>query len=92
LPPEAIQRVVRQGFGRFRRCYDQARLEQPGLQARVATRFVVGRDGSVSTASSSGDGTTALHACVAESFRALSFPQPEGGVVSVVYPIVFSPE
>jgi hypothetical protein len=92
LPPEAVQRVVRQGFGRFRRCYDDVRREQPALSARVSTSFVIGRDGSVTSASSSGDGPSRLGACVADAFRALSFPRPEGGVVKVVYPIVFSPE
>jgi hypothetical protein len=28
---------------------------------------------------------------VVRSFYGLSFPQPEGGIVTVVYPIMFSP-
>jgi hypothetical protein len=31
-------------------------------------------------------------ACVMERFKALTFPQPEGGIVTVVYPIVFAPD
>ena len=30
-------------------------------------------------------------ACVVRGFGNLSFPQPEGGIVTVVYPIIFSP-
>lgn len=30
--------------------------------------------------------------CVVAKFAALTFPKPEGGIVTVVYPIVFSPE
>jgi hypothetical protein len=30
-------------------------------------------------------------ACVTQTFYSLSFPAPEMGIVSVVYPIMFSP-
>jgi hypothetical protein len=29
--------------------------------------------------------------CVVRGFGNLSFPQPEGGMVTVVYPIIFNP-
>jgi hypothetical protein len=29
--------------------------------------------------------------CVVRAYYGLSFPQPEGGIVTVVYPIMFSP-
>jgi hypothetical protein len=29
--------------------------------------------------------------CVIAEYRKLQFPKPEGGVVTVVYPIVFNP-
>ena len=29
--------------------------------------------------------------CVTRAFYGLSFPQPEGGIVKVTYPIMFSP-
>ena len=78
LPPEVIQRIVRQNFGRFRFCYENALRNNPSLQGRVAVRFVIGRDGAVS--------------CVVRAFYGLSFPQPdEGGIVTVVYPIMFTP-
>jgi hypothetical protein len=93
LPPEAVQRVVRQSFGRFRACYERGLLPCPGLTGRITTRFVIGRDGAVraaeNVASDVTDGTVVT--CVTEAFRGLSFPEPEGGVVTVVYPIVFSP-
>lgn len=33
----------------------------------------------------------AVEECVVAKFAALTFPKPEGGIVKVVYPIVFSP-
>ncbi len=92
LPPEVIQRIVRQNFGRFRLCYENGLRENPNLQGRVTVRFVIGRDGSVSDVGGGGDIPDAgVISCVTRAFYGLSFPQPEGGVVTVSYPIVFSP-
>ena len=93
LPPETIQRVVRQNFGRFRLCYEKDLKEQPSVFMRVTVSFTIGRDGSVSRARGSGEGGAPASTanCVAEAFRAIAFPQPEGGVVNVTYPIVFTP-
>jgi hypothetical protein len=33
----------------------------------------------------------AVTACVTSAFRGLSFPAPENGIVTVIYPIVFTP-
>jgi len=93
LPPEVIQRIVRQNFGRFRLCYENGLRNNPALAGRVSVKFVIDRSGSVST---SGDGGSDLAdpgvvSCVVRGFGNLSFPQPEGGIVTVVYPILFSP-
>jgi hypothetical protein len=93
LPPEVIQRIVRQNFGRFRNCYESALRTNPSLQGRVAVKFVIGRDGSVTTASDGGSDLPdqGVVQCVTRSFSSLSFPQPDGGIVTVVYPLVFTP-
>ncbi len=94
LPPEVIQRIVRQNFGRFRGCYERGLANNPNLEGRVSVRFVIGRDGSVSNVANAGsdlpDG--GVVSCVVAAFPGLSFPQPEGGIVTVTYPISFSPE
>lgn len=93
LPPEVVQRIVRQNFGRFRACYETGLRANPSLTGRVAVRFVIGRDGGVSNVANGGsdmsDATTV--ACVVRAFYGLSFPQPENGIVAVTYPIMFSP-
>ena len=93
LPPEAIRRIIRQNFGRFRLCYEKALSANPTLQGRVTARFVIGRDGAVSSVADGGSdiGNPAVVSCVVRAFYGLSFPQPEGGIVTVTYPIVFSP-
>lgn len=95
LPPEVIQRIVRQNYGRFRLCYENGLKTDPTLQGKVAVKFVIASDGSVSTASE--DPSTTLPdktvvSCVVRGFSGLSFPAPEGGgIVTVVYPVIFSP-
>ena len=93
LPPEVIQRIVRQNYGRFRMCYEQGLTRNPNLEGRATVRFVIGRDGSVSNVSNGGSDIpdSAVVQCVIRSYYGLSFPQPEGGIVTVVYPIMFSP-
>ncbi|WP_437318589.1 AgmX/PglI C-terminal domain-containing protein [Sorangium sp. So ce385] len=93
LEPAEIQKVVRSSFGLFRSCYERGLLKDPKLSGKVATRFVIARDGSVSQV---GDGGSDLPdrevvRCVNESFLKLKFPEPKGGIVTVVYPIMLSP-
>jgi TonB family protein len=98
LPAEVIQRIVRQNFGGFRRCYETGLARDPKLQGQVAVHFTIDREGHVATAEA-GEPTKgaarvqdkAVEACVVARFSSLSFPAPEGGTVSVVYPIVFNP-
>jgi hypothetical protein len=93
LPPEVIQRIVRQNYGRFRMCYEQGLGRNPNLQGRVSARFVIGRDGSVSNVGNGGSDLpdSGVVSCVLSAFYGLSFPQPEGGIVTVVYPIMLEP-
>ncbi len=92
LPPEAIQRIIRQSFGRLRACYEQGLLRSPDLEGRIAVKFVIDREGDVTMASAteSSLGDTSVESCVAKAYEAMSFPKPEGGIVTVVYPIVFA--
>ncbi len=92
LPPEVIQRIVRQNFGRFRLCYENGLRNNPNLQGRVTVRFVISRKGTVSNVSGGGDlPDGGVVSCVTRAFYSLSFPQPEGGIVTVGYPIMFAP-
>jgi hypothetical protein len=93
LPPEVIQRIVRANFGRFRLCYENGMRTNPNLQGRVAVKFVIDRNGAVSTAADGGSDLPdqGVVGCVVRGFSNLSFPQPEGGIVTVIYPIIFNP-
>jgi hypothetical protein len=93
LPPEVVQRVVRQSFGRFRLCYEDGLRNDPALAGKVTVTFLIAASGDVATATASGElPDAAVRSCVARSFLTLSFPPPDkGGTVKVSYPIIFSP-
>lgn len=93
LPPEVIRRIVRQNYGRFRLCYEQGLGRNPNLEGRVTVRFVIGRDGAVSNVSNGGSDLpdSSVVGCVVKAFYGLSFPKPEGGIVTVQYPIMLQP-
>jgi hypothetical protein len=94
LPPEVVQRIVRQNTGRFRLCYENGLRSNPNLQGRVAVKFVIDRNGSVSMTADGGSDLPdqGVVQCVVQGFGNLTFPQPEGGMVTVVYPIMFASE
>lgn len=93
LPPEVIQRIVRQSFGRFRGCYEDGLRSNPGLEGRVTARFVIARDGSVASVQSGGTDLpdARVVSCVLHAYTSLSFPAPKDGIVKVTYPLMFSP-
>ncbi len=93
LPPEVVQRIVRQNFGRFRLCYEAGLRNNPNLQGRVTARFTIAKDGSVGPATDGGSDLPdqSVVACVLRGMSGLSFPQPDSGEVTVSYPINFSP-
>lgn len=93
IPREVIQRIVRQNYGRFRLCYENGLRNNPSLNGRVVTKFVIDRTGAVSMAQDGGSDmpNQAVTQCVVRGFGNLSFPAPEHGIVTVSYPIIFSP-
>jgi hypothetical protein len=95
LPPEVIQRIVRQNFGRFRLCYEQGLRNAPTLAGQIVVKFTINASGAVASASNGGSTlpNPSVVSCVVRSFGNLSFPQPEAGVAVVVtYPITFAPQ
>lgn len=94
LPAEVIQRVVRQNHGKIRYCYERGLAKNPNLNGRVGVRFVIGRDGAVVSVANAGSSVASSEVveCVVRAFYGLTFPKPEGGLVTVSYPIVLSPE
>ena len=94
LAPETIQKTIRADFGSMRQCYEKALAKKADLRGRITVAFTIERDGSVSNAelAPSADALVdpVVTACVVARFAALKFPRPDGGIVKVVYPIIFN--
>ena len=72
----------------------QVELSVDSLEGRVVTRFVIDRQGVVTAAQDGGSSLANPNvvACVVRSFYSLTFPEHEGGIVTVVYPLALRPE
>jgi hypothetical protein len=93
LPTEVIQRIVRQNFGRFRLCYENGLRANPSLAGTASVRLTIDRAGDVSKAESDPSSTltdASVLACITRGFGNLTFPQPEKGTVTVLFPIILS--
>jgi hypothetical protein len=93
LDPAVIQEHLRARFSKLKRCYEVGLGKNPGLGGKVTVRFVIERDGRVGKAvpicTSMPD--PAVVACIVGEYGQMRFPRPEAGVVTVVYPVTFSP-
>jgi hypothetical protein len=94
IPVEIVQRPVRARFACFRRCYQAGLVRDAKLAGRVSVKFVI-EDGTGNVVSVEDAGSNlsdeAVVTCVIDEFKELHFPAPEGGDITVVYPIVFTP-
>jgi hypothetical protein len=97
LPEEVVQRIVRQNLGRFRLCYENALGRDSKIAGTIVAKVLVDQTGAVARAETGpgAPGTTvadaALVNCVLLGFKNLTFPAPDHGTVTFVYPITFSP-
>lgn len=86
-----IQNQVREYASQQRKCYEQGLARNPDLAGRVEVRFVIALDGSVKTVEIKANSLPDCQVvgCVSDVFRSLRFDPPQGGTVTVVYPVVF---
>jgi hypothetical protein len=93
LAPEAIQSLVRSNYDKFRECYEAGLARDPYLTGQVSVRFVIERDGTVKKAIINFNTLPdcRVAACIRDAYPKLKFPAPEGGIVTVVYPIMLEP-
>ena len=89
---ELIRRVVRSHLDQLRYCYDVQLTKNPKLSGKVAVKWVVTEQGTVSSSVvvQTTTGNSELDACVAGRVLTWVFPKPKGGGVAVVtYPFIF---
>ena len=88
-----VRAVVRAGFDRLIACYEDGLRRDPTLAGRVTVVFVIQPDGTVKDvhARSTTLGDDAAVECILDRFRTLVFPRPPGGILTVEYPVSFTP-
>lgn len=94
LDKNVIDRVIHENVGAVKACYEQGLMRGPSLAGKVVVKFVIAKDGSVSSAvmKSSNLGDAEVEACISQALMGLSFPAPAGGgIVIVSYPFMFQP-
>jgi hypothetical protein len=96
LPPELIQKTIRDNFGAVRKCYEDGLRTSRVLTGRIVVRFVIEGDGHIASAQE--DPKTApfpdpdVASCIVARFNELKFPPTDNGKkITVVYPINLSP-
>ena len=92
LDKSVIDRVIKQHLAQIRYCYQKELNKNPGLYGKIVIKFVIAKDGTVSSAKTH---TTSMNNpivqnCICQRFMRFKFPQPKGGgIVIVTYPFVF---
>ena len=93
LDKSIIDRIVKKHLPQIRYCYQKELNKNPKLFGKMVVKFVIAKDGSVSSSSTK---TSTLknpivENCVHSRFMRMRFPQPKGGgIVIVSYPFVFN--
>jgi hypothetical protein len=92
LDKAVIDRVIKAHLSQFRYCYQKELNRNPDLQGKITMKFVIARDGSVSSAKVDGSSmdNAIVENCLCERFARLQFPTPKNGIVIVKYPFVFN--
>jgi hypothetical protein len=91
LSQTAVRKIVSTSYDELQNCYGQALTRNHSATGKVTFEFVIGQSGSVSEAWAR-DATLqdcpAIE-CMLAQFRGLSFPEPVGRSVRIIYPISY---
>jgi hypothetical protein len=91
LDPQLINAGIHARFRRFRACYVAGLKRNNALAGEVRVKFVIDDRGHATNVEDAGSRIKdkQVVSCIVGEFGALRFPKPEGGTVTVVYPMVF---
>ena len=93
LEPGVISKEVRKRLGAVLSCYERALKRRPKLSGKIVVSFTIGSTGSVTDAEMASDtlGDAEVSSCVIANVKRWRFPAPDGGSVTVEYPLIFTP-
>ncbi|MCP4809895.1 MAG: AgmX/PglI C-terminal domain-containing protein [Proteobacteria bacterium] len=94
LDKSLIDAVIKRNMNQIRYCYQRELTKNPNLGGKIVVKFVIAKDGTVSSASKKAStmGSPAVEQCINGRFMRFQFPEPKGGgIVIVSYPFIFAP-
>ncbi len=89
LTEDEIDAVLQHAQPEVTACYERVLATSPDVQGTASTIFVIGTDGAVTAAASSGV-EPQLARCVDDVVARTVFPPPHGGTIKVRYPFRFT--
>ena len=94
LDKSLIDAVIKRNMNQIRYCYQRELTKNPNLGGKIVVKFVIAKDGSVSSATTKATtmNSPAVENCINGRFMRFKFPEPKGGgIVIVSYPFIFAP-
>lgn len=95
LDKSLIDAVIKRNMAQIKYCYQRELTKNPSLGGKIVVKFVIAKDGTVSSASTKAStmNSPAVEECINGRFIRFQFPEPKGGgIVIVSYPFLFSSE
>jgi len=91
LSQTTVRQIVSTSYQKLQLCYGEALTRNHSAEGKVTFEFVIGQNGGVSEAWAREATLYDCEAieCMLSQFRALSFPEPVGRSVRVIYPISY---
>lgn len=93
LDRSLIDKVIKRHMAQIRYCYQRELTKNPNIKGKIVIKFVIAKDGSVSSANTKSSTMKAptVESCIVGRFMRMQFPEPKGGgIVIVSYPFFFS--
>lgn len=93
LDPMLVQSAVNARIHRMRACYHNELAKDPTLRIDMRVELQIATNGRpMQVEEKSGrQRDKQVVTCILGEFKALQFPRPEGGIVTVTYPLVIAP-
>ncbi len=92
LDKDVVARVIKRYWAQIKYCYEKELSKNPNLYGKIAVKFTISGNGSVSDAEveQTEMNNAAVEDCIIRNIKRWMFPAPKGGGIVVVrYPFIF---